>query len=214
MRIRFAASALTLSAALVLAGCAGDTADEAATPTADAPTATATSSATATAEDTTDVTGDEAATDANEADAMFATMMLPHHEQAIVMSDMVLAKEGVDQRVVDLAQQIKDAQGPEIAQLETWLDEWGVDRSEHGGDHQSMEGMLSEEQLAQLDAAGGAEASRLFLEQMIAHHEGAVTMAQTEIEDGAHPDAVAMAQSIVESQNAEIEYMRELLADL
>ncbi len=61
----------------------------------------------------------------NQADVMFAHMMIPHHQQAIQMSDMILAKQGVDSRVVDLAMQIKAAQGPEIDQMQGWLDQWG-----------------------------------------------------------------------------------------
>ena len=72
----------------------------------------------------------------NKADMMFATMMIPHHQQAIEMSDMVLAKQGMDPRVVELAKQIKDAQGPEIQQMQGWLDEWNMDMNDmpgHGG---------------------------------------------------------------------------------
>ena len=56
---------------------------------------------------------------------MFAQHMIPHHQQAIEMSDMILAKQGIDPRVVELANQIKVAQGPEIEQMQGWLKEWG-----------------------------------------------------------------------------------------
>ena len=62
----------------------------------------------------------------NQADVMFAQHMIPHHQQAIEMSDMVLAKQGIDPRVVDLANKIKAAQGPEIQQMQSWLNQWGV----------------------------------------------------------------------------------------
>ncbi|MCV7073290.1 DUF305 domain-containing protein [Mycolicibacterium rufum] len=65
----------------------------------------------------------------NQADMMFARMMIPHHQQAVEMSDMILAKQGIDPRVVDLANQIKAAQGPEIAQMEGWLQQWGMQMS-------------------------------------------------------------------------------------
>ncbi|WP_340697695.1 DUF305 domain-containing protein [Cellulosimicrobium funkei] len=154
----------------------------------------------------------------NDQDVMFAQMMIPHHEQAIEMSDVILAKDGVDPEVTDLANQIKDAQGPEIEQLTTWLEEWGSPMEESGGmDHEamghgSMDGMMSEEDLQALDAAEGAEAGQLFLEQMIVHHEGAVEMAQTQVDEGENADAVAMAQEIVEAQQAEISTMEDLLA--
>ncbi|MBT9405158.1 DUF305 domain-containing protein, partial [Salmonella enterica subsp. enterica serovar Typhimurium] len=70
-------------------------------------------------------TSDAPLTGANEADAMFASMMIVHHEQAVEMSDIVLAKDDVDPRVADLAERIKAAQGPEIEQMQGWLDDWG-----------------------------------------------------------------------------------------
>ncbi|MFC7962960.1 MULTISPECIES: DUF305 domain-containing protein [Mycobacteriales] len=182
-------------------------------------TSPATTSATTTA-------ADEAAAH-NAADVMFAQMMLPHHSQAIEMSDMLLAKQDIPADVTALAEQIKAAQGPEIALLESWLEQWGepTEMPETGHDMpgmdmdegmggMEMEGMMSEEDMQALSDAQGTDAARLFLEQMIAHHEGAVDMAQTEIEDGQFPDAVEMARTIVDTQQQEIETMRELLTTL
>jgi uncharacterized protein (DUF305 family) len=76
----------------------------------------------------------------------------------------------------------------------------------------SMDGMMSDEDMAALDAATGAEAERLFLEQMIEHHTGAIEMARTEVGDGKNTDAVAMAENIVSTQQAEIDQMDDLLA--
>jgi uncharacterized protein (DUF305 family) len=157
----------------------------------------------------------------NDADVMFAQMMIPHHEQAIEMSDVILGKEGVDSEITDLATQIKEAQGPEIEQLSTWLDEWGAEQPDdsmdmdHGsmGDD-SMGGMMSEEDMQALEDAEGAEAGRLFLEQMIVHHEGAIEMAQTEVGDGAHEGAVEMAGAIIDGQSSEIQTMEGLLAGM
>jgi uncharacterized protein (DUF305 family) len=155
--------------------------------------------------------GADAAGEANEADVMFAQMMIPHHEQALEMSTIVLAKDGLDPEVAELAEQIAAAQGPEIEQLESWLDEWGVPEmpSDHG---MAMDGMLTEEQLDELEAADAASGSQLFLEQMIEHHEGAVDMAEAHQESGEHDGALELSASIIETQVAEIERMRELLA--
>jgi uncharacterized protein (DUF305 family) len=153
--------------------------------------------------------GADATSEANAADIMFAQMMLPHHEQALEMSGIVLAKDGVDADVAELAEQIEAAQGPEIEQLESWLDEWGAPA---GGNDMAMDGMLSEAELDELEAADGASASQLFLEQMIAHHEGAVAMAEEHLENGAHEGALAMSEAIIESQTTEIAQMREMLA--
>src|SRR5690606_4152899 len=114
----------------------------------------------------------------SEADVMFARMMIPHHQQAVEMSDIIMAKDGVPGQVVELAGEIASAQGPEIEQLTTWLGQWGEPtqpEDSHGGhDMSEMEGMLSEQELQELANAPGPEAARLFLEQMITHHEGAV----------------------------------------
>ncbi|MDQ2698088.1 MAG: DUF305 domain-containing protein [Actinomycetota bacterium] len=151
----------------------------------------------------------------NEADAMFAAMMIPHHEQAVEMSDLILAKADVDPRVEDLAQQIKAAQAPEIDLMQSWLDDWGMgDSMGDADDMHHGDGMMSADDMAALEAADGAEASRLYLEQMIVHHEGAIDMAQSELEDGVNPDALDLAQAIVDTQSAEIETMQELLSEL
>lgn len=154
------------------------------------------------------------ATNANEADIMFATMMIEHHRQAIEMSDAVLTKEDVDPRVTSLAEDIKAAQQPEIDLLEGWLEEWGADSGTgmDGMDH--GDGMMTEEDMQDLEAATGPDASRLFLEQMIEHHNGAIMMAQDQVDDGQNPDAVALAQKIVDDQSAEIETMEDILASL
>lgn len=200
MKIRAAATAaLALSAVLILSGCGTGTGtgnDDEAMPGMDHGTSTP-------------------AADVNDADVMFATMMIVHHEQAIEMSDIVLAADGVEPAVTELAEEIKAAQGPEIDQLESWLDEWGVsaeDRDATGMDH--GDGMMSDDDLAALEAADGTDASRLFLEQMIMHHEGAVEMAQVQVEDGSNPDALELAQSIIDAQTGEIQVMNDLLATL
>lgn len=157
--------------------------------------------------------GSSASADFTDADVMFAHMMIPHHEQAIEMSDMLLAKEGIDENVVTLAEDIKAAQQPEIEQMRGWLEDWDANLPDAGGrDHSS--GMMGEGDMAALDAATGADASRLYLEQMIAHHEGAIDMAQDEVDNGRNPAAVELARSIIETQTAEIATMQELLAGL
>nr|WP_308160685.1 DUF305 domain-containing protein [Mycolicibacterium goodii] len=175
-------------------------------------------SATATASATTPAAGTEAH---NNADVWFVRHMIPHHQQAIEMSAIVLAKHGIDPRVTELATTIKAAQGPEIQQMQDWLNQWGnpamptmapgdMQLPAHGG----MPGMLSERELNALREAEGVDANRFFLTQMIAHHEGAISVAQTEIEEGQSPPAVAMARSIVTTQQQEIDTMKGILASL
>lgn len=172
----------------------------------------------------------------NDADVMFAQGMIPHHQQAIEMSDMLLGKQGVDPDIIALANEIKNAQGPEIEQMQGWLQEWGASATPApsttgmpghnmpghqmpaGGDMGEMpgmagggHGMMSEADMAALQNAQGAEAGRLFLEQMITHHEGAIMMAQQEIDNGQFPAAVEMARNIVSSQQTEIDTMKAML---
>ncbi|WP_438354666.1 DUF305 domain-containing protein [Microbacterium sp. CJ88] len=202
MRIRTAATAaLALATALTLAGCASNTAGSGSMPGMDHGSSSASPSV--------------VMADFNEADVMFAQMMIPHHQQAVEMADMILAKDGIDAGVLAVAEQIKAAQQPEIEQLQGWLQEWGADNgtgSMGGMDH--SDGMMSDEDMQTLDAATGTEASRLFLEQMTMHHEGAITMAQDEVDNGQNADAIGMAQTIIDTQTAEIATMQELLAQL
>ena len=151
--------------------------------------------------------------DFNNADVMFATMMIPHHEQAVEMADMILAEEGVDERVRALAEDIKAAQQPEIDEMRQWLDAWGVGHGAPGAD-MGHGGMMSDDDMDALEAATGAAAARLFLEQMIVHHEGAIDMAQAEVDDGRNPDAVEMARTIVDTQTAEVAVMQGLLDEI
>jgi uncharacterized protein (DUF305 family) len=166
---------------------------------------------------TTAAPGTAAAEAHNDADAMFAQHMIPHHTQAIEMSDTLLAKQGIDPRVTQLANQIKAAQGPEIAQMQGWLTQWGTPAmppmSDHG-DMAGMSGMMSEQDMTALKDAQGVDATKLFLTQMIAHHEGAITMAQTEIKDGQYAPAIALAHTIATTQQQEIDTMKGILATL
>ncbi len=153
----------------------------------------------------------------NDADEMFVIGMIPHHEQAIEMSDVILAKGGIDEDVSTLAQEIKTAQSPEIERMKGWLEDWGVpyDGSMSGMDHGNMgDGMMSDDDMAALVAVTGADASRLFLEGMILHHEGAVAMAQMVLESGKNPEVARLAQQIIASQTAEIATMQGILATL
>ncbi len=147
----------------------------------------------------------------NAADEMFVIMMIPHHEQAVEMSDTILGKDGIDDQVQALAQQIKDAQAPEIELMQSWLTNWGMSSSGDMGGMGHGDGMMSDGDMAALEAADGAEAARLFLEQMIVHHEGAIEMAQTELDQGANEEVIALAQAILDTQTTEIATMENLL---
>lgn len=156
----------------------------------------------------------------NDADVEFAQQMIPHHEQAIEMAQVAETRAGSDE-VKSLAADIEAAQGPEIETLEGWLESWGEDvpsgEMDHGdmnhgsSDEGGMAGMMDEEDMKSLEDASGAEFDRMFLQMMIEHHEGAVAMAETEVQDGENADAIAMAQKVISDQQAEIDLMNSLL---
>ncbi|WP_448851268.1 DUF305 domain-containing protein [Corynebacterium sp. 335C] len=251
---RTALAALLLTPTLALVGCGGDGADGAAGG-ADAPAKQVEQEAQA-----------RIADEHNDADVTFARMMIPHHEQALEMSRILLSKPDPPPRVAELAQRIQDEQGPEITRLNAMLETWGepavppapggmaaepapAEQADHSGDgghsHHAdgapadaaqmdpavhgeeaapeapapqaehvMPGMLTPEELAAIDAAGGEEASRLYLEGMIAHHQSAIDMARAELDGGSNEQAKELAQQIVDAQEPEIAIMRGILDSL
>lgn len=149
----------------------------------------------------------------NNQDVTFAQAMVQHHTQAIEMSQVILDKNGIDPQVTDLATQIKSAQQPEIDEMNSWLRTWGESGKASTMDH-DMNGMMSEADMTALKEAAGADAGKLFLQQMIQHHQGAIDMAQTEVKDGKNPESVGLAQKIIQDQSDEIAIMQELLSKL
>ena len=137
-------------------------------------------------------------------DQMFAAMMIPHHEQAIVMSELALTKSS-NAEILALAQEIRDAQSPEIEQMKTWVDS-------HMGSHAGhvMDGMLSDEEMQELSDASGANFDRLFLVGMIKHHEGAIEMAEMVV-NSENNEVSLLANAIISGQRAEVERMKVLL---
>jgi uncharacterized protein (DUF305 family) len=178
-----------LAAALTLSACAGATPEASTEPSV-------------------------AASAFNSDDVMFAQLMIPHHEQAVEMSDDLLAKDDVDPAIADLATQIKAAQAPEIETMRGWLRDWDATEDDMAGMGHGTGGMMSDDDMMELEDASGAEAGDLYLTQMIMHHEGAIAMAETELSDGENTDALALAETIVSSQTEEIVVMNDLLATL
>ena len=172
-------------------------------------------------------TAEVSTTEHNDADVTFSTDMIQHHAQALSMVDLTLDRP-LDPEVQSLAEEIRDAQGPEIETMADWLTAWGEevpatmrdhvnsghdtddmsDDMDHGDD---MPGMMSADDMAALRDASDEEFQTMWLEMMIEHHEGAIVMARTEQEDGRYQAAVELAAEIEESQAVEIETMQELL---
>lgn len=146
----------------------------------------------------------------NAQDAMFAQMMVPHHQQAITMSEHELAA-GADPTVKDLAAQIKQAQGPEIQQMQGWLADWHTPGGTAGHHHGHGGGVMAPQQMDQFHQTRGPQADRAFLEMMTEHHRGAVDMARSEQQSGEDPRAKQLAASIAGGQEAQIAQMQRML---
>ena len=180
--------------------------------------------------------GDEAApaasvpsaTEHNDADAAFASDMLQHHAQALSMIDLTVERP-LDPEVVELAEQVRAAQGPEIETFSDWLTEWDEEVPETMRDHgnaghdggdlaesmagmdTSMPGMMSAEQMTELEESSDDEFQTLWLEMMVDHHTGAVEMADAHVENGQLMPAIDLARDIAEAQSSELETMQALL---
>ncbi|NKR59079.1 DUF305 domain-containing protein [Rhodococcus hoagii] len=225
------------SAAAVIALVAGCTSDE----SDDNATTSATTSASVSASGTAEQGGPH-----NDADVEYVQMMIPHHEQAVEMAELVPSRTG-NPDIIALADQIEKAQGPEIEQMEGWLKAWGAPEpskaeapgaTSDGMDHEGMEGdgtsmpmqsmpmtsmnsmpgmeggghgMMSAEQMQALENAKDAEFDKMWLELMIAHHQGAVASSEQILQTGESEQVRQLAQQIVSSQQAEIAQMEALL---
>ncbi|SIM59765.1 Uncharacterized conserved protein, DUF305 family [Micromonospora cremea] len=146
----------------------------------------------------------------NNADIRFVTMMIPHHEQALVMARLA-ADRAANPQLKIIADRILAAQEPEIKTLETWLTDRGLDRNSSGGHQHSMAGMQTAEALELLTAARGAEFDRMFVDMMVEHHQGAIDMAGEVLALGVNVIVNETASSVVVEQGAEINRMRETL---
>ncbi|MEU4445268.1 DUF305 domain-containing protein [Actinosynnema sp. NPDC050801] len=150
----------------------------------------------------------------NDADIAFAQGMIPHHQGAIEMTGLVQGRTS-NARVLDLASRIEKAQDPEIKTMTDWLNSWGAEvhpTGMPGMDHGSDMSGMSDADVDVLKQAKDAEFDRVFLDMMIEHHQGAIDMSKTELQQGENPDAKKLAQQIIDSQQAEITEMQGLLA--
>ena len=192
--------------AVVVASCGGD--DDAASESSPPNTAAAPATAPTSPDGST-------AAQFNDADVEFAQGMIAHHEQAIAMAEIALDPAiGASPEVTDLAGRVQTAQDPEIELMTGWLTAWGhpLTMDESGGhDMESMEGMMTAEEMDALAAASGTEFDTMWLEMMIEHHTGAVAMAEGVKDAGVNADVRALADQIIAAQQAEIDEMTGLL---
>ena len=154
--------------------------------------------------------------DFNDADVEFAQGMIAHHEQAVEMAEIALdPTRAASPEVVDLATRIQGAQDPEIQLMTSWLAEWDrplvMDTSD-GHDMESMDGMMSAEEMDELATLTGADFDTMWMEMMIRHHEGAITQSEEIRTAGSNADVLALADQIIAAQQGEIAEMQQLLA--
>ncbi|MUL49082.1 DUF305 domain-containing protein [Mycobacterium sp. CBMA293] len=160
----------------------------------------------------TSTSGSVAAANFNDADVMFLDMMYPHHAQAVEMAKLVPART-LNQQVKDLAAAIEKAQAPEMQQMTTLLAGFGKPAPSATMSH-SMPGLMTPQQMTELTGLTGAPFDKMWLQMMVEHHQGAITMANDELKNGTNPDAKGMAQAIVTAQQAEIATMNGMLATM
>jgi len=149
-------------------------------------------------------------TDFNDADVTFLQMMYPHHAQAVAMAKMVPSRSQ-NQQLIALAANIEKAQAPEMAQFAALLHSFGKPAPSATMDH-PMNGVMSQDQMTALQNSTGGAFDTMWLKMMIEHHQGAVTMSNTELANGVNPDAKTLAHTIITGQQAEIQQMQGMLA--
>jgi uncharacterized protein (DUF305 family) len=148
------------------------------------------------------------------ADVQFAQMMIAHHQQAVEMSTLA-GTRAADAEIKALAAQIKAAQEPEIATMTGWLTGWAQPTAQAGGHNMpgmgGMPGMMSDDEMKQLTAARGIDFDRMFARMMIAHHNGAIQMADSVLASGSNSDVKALAQTVITTQSAEVTQLQKIL---
>jgi uncharacterized protein (DUF305 family) len=224
-RFRTRSAGLALVATLgvgLLAGCSGD--DGTPVPGATSPTAPVLQPGKP-GEPNASLTGTDAIAtrtgSPDRADTQFMQDMIVHHAQAIVMVDLVVDRL-TDPKVKGLAERMRDEQRPEIDGMARWLKDKGQSvpvqatnvQAPGSGHHSSMPGMATPAQLEELKQATGVQADRLFLQRMITHHEGALTMAATQQRDGKDEYVGDLSTEVYATQSVQIGAMKEMLARL
>ena len=201
MHLKFVAPVF-VAGALVLTSCGSSDNDAGAT----------TTSTTVSAE----TSAEQSAETFSDADVAFLQDMYPHHAQAVEMTDMV-ADRTTNPDVLALADQIEAAQQPEMDQMSALLESWGepapsATMDDMGGmDHSSMDGMMTDDQMAELAGLSGTDFDRMWMTMMIEHHEGAVTMSEDVLADGVNPEVRVLAEEIIDAQQVEIAEMQSLI---
>jgi uncharacterized protein (DUF305 family) len=145
------------------------------------------------------------------ADIMFLQMMIPHHQQAIDISNLAM-KTSKDTELLALAKIIARDQAAEITKMKAWLAYSGAGM-DAGHSMDAMGGMLSGAELSALNVETGTKFDILWLKGMTGHHDGAIHMT-TMIRDASNPEIKAFGEKVIADQSAQIEQMREMIKRL
>lgn len=185
------------AAIIVLASCSGPSTPERAGPTPSA-------------------AHDSRSAEHNAADVAFAEDMIPHHRQAVDMTAMVPSRSTNPDLLV-IATHISSDQQAEILTMKGLLTQWGVqdvpsheDPEDHSGMH--IAGMVDGATLNTIQSLSGPSFDALWMTSMISHHQGAIAMAQNEIDQGRSAEAIKLAKMIISAQQREIAQMNHLLS--
>ena len=145
------------------------------------------------------------------ADIMFLQMMIPHHQQAIDMSNLAM-QVSENEELLTLAKVIAKDQAAEIVQMKSWLKDAGAS-VDPGHSMSGMGGMLTSEEYAALEKASGTDFDKLWLTGMTKHHDGAIHMT-TMISDDQNTEVKSFGEAIVKAQSAQIDQMKLMLEKL
>ena len=150
--------------------------------------------------------------DLSSADIMFLQMMIPHHQQAVDISELAMARSK-DAELIALATDIRDGQSAEIIQMKSWLREVNADIDMGHSMGEAMGGMLTDTELSDLNAATGKNFDLLWLKGMTNHHVGALHMS-TMIRDARNAEIKRFGENVISAQTAQIEQMKIMIKRL
>ena len=145
------------------------------------------------------------------ADIMFLQMMIPHHQQAVDISNLAM-KTSKDSELLALAKKIATDQAAEIIQMKAWLKDAGAG-TDMGHSMEGMGGMLNDAELSALNAETGTKFDILWLKGMTGHHDGAIHMT-TMIRDASNLYIKAFGEKVIADQSAQIEQMKAMIKRL
>jgi uncharacterized protein (DUF305 family) len=136
----------------------------------------------------------------------FITGMIPHHQEAVDTANEVIERGGTTPEIKQLVENIVVAQEVEIAEMKQWYADWYGEPYSDNGEYIPM--------MRELENVSGTELDRMFLEDMIGHHMGAIMMARSVQPYIEHDEITELTEAIVSSQSAEIAQMRQMLQGL